>query len=177
MTQFEATGIALRNAGITNGREVGAYAIAQTAKIAFTYAVSLSGLLSPLYLAAYHYGGPIAVFPVTFAMSLVWGAVTLILFLLLRAGLSGVPVMIAGPERENVVTTRGGEIGAFVIAYLTVAVALMVLNGMYLGVLYASLSRGGQGAIAFAIGVSFSTAGAALIYVLFIALRAAFCRR
>jgi hypothetical protein len=177
MSQFEATGIAPRNAGISNGREVGAYAIAQIVKIALTYAASLSGVLSPLYLAAYHHGGAVAVFPVTFAIGVVWGAVTLILFLLLRAGLGGVPAMIADPGRENVVTTRGGEIGAFVVAYLTVAVALMVLNGMFLGPLYVSLSRSGQGAIAFAIGISFSTAGAVAVYFLFIALRAAFCRR
>jgi hypothetical protein len=177
MTQLEPTGIAPGNAGVSNGREISAYAIAQITKIALTYAVSLSGLLSPLYIAAYHRGGPFAIFPVSVAISVVWGAVALALFLLVRTALGGVPAMIAGSGRENVVTTRGGEIGAFIVAYLTVTVVLMIVNGVFLAFFRNSLSQGGQSAIAFAVGVSLSIAGAVVVYFLFIGLRAVFCRR
>jgi hypothetical protein len=39
MTQFGAIDVTPRNGGITNGLEIGAYAIAQAIKIAVTYAV------------------------------------------------------------------------------------------------------------------------------------------
>jgi hypothetical protein len=94
MTQFGGT--AVRNEGISNGREAAAYAIAQTIKIALVYSLSFSGLLSPLYMAAFKTGGPIAVIPVTFAINVIWGGVTLLLFVALRAALGGVPATIGG---------------------------------------------------------------------------------
>jgi hypothetical protein len=176
MTQFSTT-TALRNEGISNGREVGAYAIAQAIKIALTYAVSFSGLLSPLYAAAFKSGGAIAVVPVTFILNLVWGGVTLLLFLGLRAALGGVPAMIAGTGREGAFTSRGGEIGAFVLAYLLMMVALMIVSGVFLSAFYGLLNRSGQMQIVYAIGLSISLANAAVVYLIFVALRSAFCRR
>jgi hypothetical protein len=174
MTQFTST--AVRNEGISNGREVGAYAIAQAIKIALVYAVSFSGFLSSLYMAAYKTGGPIAVIPVTFSINVVWGGVTLLLFVGLRAALGGVPAMIAGPGRESIFTSRGREIGAFVIAYLLMIVALMVASGLFLSALYGSLNHNGQMQIVYAIGLSISLVNAAVTFLIFVALRAAFLR-
>jgi hypothetical protein len=176
MTQFDTT-TALPSEGISNGREVGAYAIAQAIKIALTYAVSFSGLLSPLYAAAFKNGGAISVLPITVVINVAWGGVTLLLFLGLRAALGGVPAMIAGPGREGAFTSRGGEIGAFVIAYLLMIVVLMIASSVFLSAFYGSLNRNGQMQIVYAIGLAISLTNAALVYLIFIALRSAFCRR
>jgi hypothetical protein len=177
MTQFDVPGGALRNSGLTNGREVGAYAIAQAVKIVLTYAVSFSGLLSPLYMAAFKSGGAIGVIPVTFVINVVWGGVALLVFLALRGALGEVPAVVAGPGRESAFTSRGGEIGAFVIAYLLMLIVVLMLSGMYLTPIYATLGRNGQSHIVFMIGLSISLVNAAIVYSIFIGLRAAFCRR
>jgi len=176
MTQFDAVGAAPKNAGISNGREIGAYAIAQAIKIVLTYLVSFSGLLSPLYLAAYKSGGAVGTVPITLGVNIVWGTAALLLFLALRSALGGVPTMIAGPGGEAAFTSRSGEIGAFVVAYLLVLVVVLVLNGMFLAPLYASLARGGQSQIVLAIGFSIALVNVAIVYAIFIGLRAAFCR-
>jgi len=174
MTQFGAIDVAARNVGITNGREIGAYAIAQAVKIALTYAVSFSGLLSPLYLAAYRSGGAIGVIPVTFVINVLWGGIALLLFLALRAALGGVPTMVA--DSESALTSRGGEIGAFVVAYLLMIIVVLTLNALLLAPIYAALGRGGQSELIFAVGLSISLVNAVLVYLLFVGLRSAFCR-
>src|SRR3984957_8444543 len=141
MTQFGAILPATQNSGIANGREIGAYAIAQAIKIALTYALSISGLLTPVYLWAYHNGGPMAVVPVTVAISACWAAVLLVLFLGLRGALGGVPRMITGPAGDHAFTSRGGEIGAYVISYAILIAVLTGLNGAMLGPFYASMNR------------------------------------
>jgi len=176
MTQFDASGAALRNGSLTNGREIGAYAIAQAIKLALTYALSFSGLMSPLYLAAFRAGGAMGVVPLTFVVNLVWGSIALLLFLALRAALGGVPAMIGQPGQEGAFTSRGGEIGAFAIAYLLLMVAVLALNSAYLGPIYATLSRNGQSQVIFAIALAVSLVNALMVYLLFIALRSAFCR-
>ena len=176
MTQFDTPGIALRNGGLTNAREIGAYAIAQAVKLALTYAVSFSGLLSPLYLAAFKAGGAIGVVPVTFAINIIWGSVALLLFLALRAALGGVPLMIGGSGRDSAFTSRGGEIGAFIIAYVLMMIVVLLLHSAYLGPVYAALSRGGQSQIVFAIALAISLVNALIVYPIFIGLRSAFCK-
>ncbi|HEV2187251.1 MAG TPA: hypothetical protein VGR70_08580 [Stellaceae bacterium] len=145
-------------------------------KIALVYALSYTGLLSPLYLAAFRAGGAIAVVPVTLGLNIVWGGVVLLLFLALRVALGGVPTMVAGAGQESAFTSRGGEIGAFVVAYLLIMISVLTFNGLFLSPLYASLGRGGQGQIAFAIGLAISLVNAVLVYLIFIGLRSAFCR-
>jgi hypothetical protein len=176
MTQFAAPDVAPQNGGLTNGREIGAYAIAQGIKLALTYAVGFSGLLSPLYLAAFKAGGAAGVVPVTFVINVVWGGVALLLFLALRAALGGVPAMVGGSGRDSAFTSRGGEIGAFIIAYLVLIVAVLILHSAYLAPIYAELSRSGQRQIVMAIGLAISVVNAALVYPIFIGLRSAFCR-
>jgi hypothetical protein len=174
MTQFGVIDVASRNGGITNGREIGAYAIAQAIKITLTYALSFSGLLSPLYLAAYKSGGTLAIIPVTLVINVLWGGLALLLFLALRAALDGVPATVGGSD--GAFTSRGGEIGAFVIAYLLMLIVVLALNGLFLASIYAALGHGGQQELVFAIGLSISLVNAALVYLIFIGLRSAFCR-
>jgi hypothetical protein len=174
MTQFGAIDVTPRNGGIINGREIGAYAIAQAIKTAVTYAVSFSGLLSPLYLAAYRSGGAIGIIPVTFVVNLLWGGVALLLFFALRAALGGVPRMVG--SNESAFTSRGGEIGAFVIAHLLLIVVVLALNSLFLAPIYAAFSHAGQSQVVFVIGLSISLVNAALVYLIFIGLRSAFCR-
>jgi hypothetical protein len=176
MTQFDSPLVASENAGLTNGREIGAYAIAQAIKIALTFSVSFSGLLSPIYSAAFRTGGAIAIVPVTFALNVIWGSIGLLLFLAFRAALGGVPAMVARPGRASAFTSRGGEIGAFVIAYLLLIVLLLALNSFFLAPIYAALSHAGQSQMVFVIGLSISLVNAALVYLIFIGLRSAFCR-
>ena len=176
MTQFGAPAVVLQNGGLTNGREIGAYAIAQVIKLALTYAVGFSGLLSPLYLAAFKAGGAIGVVPVTFVINVVWGGVALLLFLALRAAFGGVPARVAGSGRDSSFTSRVGEIGAFVIAYLVLVVAVLILHSAYLAPIYAELGHSGQRQIMMAIGLAISVANAVLVYPIFIALRSALCR-
>ncbi len=84
--------------------------------------------------------------------------------------------MIAGADRESAFTSRGGEIGAFVIAYLLMMIVVLTLNAVLLSPLYASLGRSGQGQIVFAIGLAISLVNATIVYLIFIALRSVFCR-
>ena len=99
MTQFATADSEARNNGIANGREIGAYAIAQAIKLVLSFGLSLSGLLSPLYGWAYRSGGVTAIVPLTIAISVFWATLVLGLFLTLRGALGGVPAMIAGPDR------------------------------------------------------------------------------
>jgi hypothetical protein len=176
MTQFGSPLVTSENAGLTNGREIGAYAIAQAIKIALVSTVSFSGLLFPIYLAAFKSGGAIAIIPVTFALNVIWGSIGLLLFLAFRAALGGVPAMVAGPGRESAFTSRGGEIGAFVIAYLLLIVVVLALNSLLLAPIYTELGRAGQRQIVFAIGLAISLVNAVLVFLIFIGLRSAMCR-
>jgi hypothetical protein len=177
MTQFGAIYPATQNGGIANGREIGAYAIAQAIKLALTFGLSISGLLTPIYLWAYQNGGVVAVVPVTVMISVFWAAVLLILFLALRGALGGVPTMIAEPGREHAVTSRGGEIGAYVIAYAILIAVLTAINGAVLAPVYTSLNHDGRHSAAMTLALVIAFAGAIVVYIVFIGLRAAFCRR
>jgi hypothetical protein len=178
MAQFDAISPVTRNGGITNGREIGAYALAQAIKIVLSFAVSLSGLLLPVYLwASSQGGGGMVVMAVSLAVSLFWAVVLLVLFLLLRGALGGVPTMVAGPGREQSVTSSGGEIGAYVIATAILLAVMSVLSSTVLGPIYVALTRAGERGLAVGVGVLISTIGAVIVYAIFIGLRAAFCRR
>jgi riboflavin transporter FmnP len=97
-----------------------------------------------------------------------------LLFLALRAALGGVPTMVGGSE--SAFTSRGEEIGAFVIAYLLMSIVVLTLNALFLSPIYAALGHGGQSELIFVIGLSISLVNAALVYPIFIGLRSAFCR-
>jgi len=177
MTQFATVAPAPQNSGIANWQEFGAYAIAQAIKVALSFALSFSGLLTPVYTWAYRIGGVTSIVLVSAAISVFWATVLLVLFLALRGALGGVPTMIAEPGRAHAVTSSGGEIGAYVIAAALLIAVLTALNSAVLGPIYVSLSHGGQRSLATALAMSISAVGAAVVYAIFIGLRSAFCRR
>jgi hypothetical protein len=177
MTQFGTVIPAPQNSGIANWQEFGAFAIAQAIKVALSFALSFSGLLTPIYTWAYRIGGVTSIVLVSAAISVFWASMLLVLFLALRGALGGVPTMIAVPGREHAVTSGGGEIGAYVIAAALLIAVLTALNSAVLGPIYVSLNHDGQRSLATALALTTSAAGAAVVYAVFIGLRAAFCRR
>ena len=172
MTQFDASPVlpATENDGITNPREVGAFILAQLIKLAGTYALSFAGVLSPLYLWALHSGGQSGFLAVAAGLRALWAFLMFISFLLVRALLGGVPTIVASPRREYAVTTRGGEIAAFVLAYAIVIALVLVLNAAVLGQLYMALGRMLAPIVGFGISIIF----AAIAYAIFIGSRRAF---
>jgi hypothetical protein len=172
MSEIVSPTSAARNAGVT-GQEIAAYAIAQAIKIAASYALSYSGMLIPIYMWAAHYGGLASVW-LGLGFSLVYGGVTMLLFLALRGSFGGVPAMISGTQTF---TSSGGEIGAFVIAYAVGAIGQIAINTFVLNGFYIELYRSGQRALQMGIGATLSVVTAAIVFAIFIGLRAAFCRR
>jgi hypothetical protein len=174
MTQFEdpfATSPALANRGITNGREIAAYALAQAFRLTAIYLVSYSGALLPLYTWAFRSGIMVATYGVTAALSIVWGTAGLILFLVLRGPFGGTPALVSARGREQAITSSGAEIGAFIIAYAVSLIAVMALNIGILASIYRTLGQDGQRALVMALSLAVSIVNAIVVFVLFIALR------
>jgi|SRR6185437_6339953 len=177
MTQFD--GAVSRNAGLTSGREVLAYALAQTIKIALADAVSFGGLLSPLYqwlahTMAGHGQLGIALIVVTTAINALWTILGFAIFLVLRGLCGGTPAIFGGSGHEEAVTTRGAEIGAFALAYAIMVALLTTVNAVFLSQVYVSLYRSGEKLAAFGLGLTMSILSAAIVYAIFIAFRRAF---
>jgi hypothetical protein len=103
---------------------------------------------------------------VSVGISAVWGAAVFALFILFRALFGGVPTMVSQGE-ETGATMRGGEIGAFVIAYAIVLAAIFLLNELFLAQAYVALGR----ALAPLLGLAITTVGAVMVFILFVALR------
>ena len=168
MTQFQTQSPILpasQNDGSTNAREIFAFVAAELIKTIGVYALTLSGMLNPLYLWALHINR--AVFwAVSAGLSVFWGAVVFILFVLFRGLFSGVP-MIVNPRRDTAVTTRGGEVGAFVVSYAIVVALILVLNGLFLAQAYAALGR----ALAPLLGLGMTIVSAVVVFILFVVLR------
>lgn len=177
MTQFD--GAASRNAGLTNGREVLAYALAQTIKIALADAVGFGGLLTPVYQWTNHtMAGQgqlgVAIVAVTMTVNALWTILGLIVFLVLRGLIGGTPAIVGGSGSEEAVTTRGAEIGAFALAYAIVVAVLTTVNAVFLSQVYVSLYRSGGKLAAFGLGLTISILSATVVYAIFIAFRRAF---
>jgi hypothetical protein len=169
MTQFQTQSPILpasQNDGITSGREICAFIAAELIKTVGAYLVAFTGALSPLYLSALHAGNRSLVWVVSAGISVFWGAVVFVLFVLFRGLFGGVPTIV-NRNQDATVTTRGGEIGAFVVAYGIVLPVILVLNGLFLAPAYAALGR----AFAPLLGLGTSIVGAVIVYILFIALR------
>jgi hypothetical protein len=177
MTQFDAPFAAqpaLGNRGITNGREIAAYALAQVIRLIALYLASYAGALTPLYTWALHSGIMVATYGVSAAISIVWGTVGLILFLVLRGPFGGVPSFTSAPGREQAITSNGAEIGAYVIAYAISLIGFMVLNIALLTPIYRALGQDGQRALVMAMSLAVSIVSTIVVFVLFIALRRGF---
>jgi hypothetical protein len=162
---------------ITNGLEILAYAIAQLIKIAVSTTIAYMGWLTPLYLLARGVAGPISAIPVAIALNIVWGTLTLAVFIVLRGLVGGAPVIVGGPSRERAITSSGPEIGAFALAYGIVVTVLLVVNAVFLTTIYADLYRSGLAQLALGLGLAISAISATIVFPLFIGLRRAFSGR
>jgi hypothetical protein len=169
MTQFQTQSPVLpasQNDGITNGREIGAFIVAEVLKTIGAYMLALAGVLSPLYLWAIHTGGHSLLLTVSVGISAVWGAAVLVLFILFRSLFGGVPTLVSH-GRDAGSATCGGEIGAFVIAYVIVLFVIFGLNELFLAHVYVALGR----MLAPLLGLGVSAIGAVIVFILFLALR------
>jgi hypothetical protein len=174
MTQFQTQSPILRatpGEGFTNAREVLAFIVAELIKTAGTYMLAITGALNPLYLWAIHAGNRPFLLAISAGISMVWGAVVLVLFFLFRGLFGGVPVIV-NRGQAAASATRGGEIGAFVLAYGIVLAVILVLNGLFLAQAYAMIGR----VLAPLLGIAISIVGAVLVFILFLALRRAMVR-
>lgn len=159
---------------LTNYREVLAYSVAHGIRILTVYLLSYLGVLAPLYKWAYSTGGSLAVLPVSFGLGLIWAGLALPLFLMARGLFGGVPAIVAGPGKEEAITSTGAEIGAYFLAHLIGIVALMVLNSLILFPLYTALYRSGHAGFSLPLGAALSVVTTVAVFVIFVALRRAF---
>jgi hypothetical protein len=172
MTQFSTFPQPVQNSGATSAGEIGAFVIAIVIKIAVVYAITYLQVLTAAYRWAFQSGHTIGVYVVSVGMSIVYAAVILLLFLAVRAAFGAVPARLGAPS--NAFTSSASEIGAFVIAAVLMIIALLILNTLFLGQFYVSLSRSGQQTLALGIGVALQIVQAAILYLIFIGLRQAF---
>src|SRR5262249_6503722 len=135
MTQFGPQATAPANSGVTNGREIAAYVVTQLVKFAFIYSITYSGVMTPIYMSAARSGVPFAAPLIGVVFSVFWGAVAFPLFMMLRAGLGGVPAVLAA-SGPNTITTRGSEIGAYAVAFLATLAVLQIVNMTVLPAVY-----------------------------------------
>jgi hypothetical protein len=169
MTQFQTQSPILpatQNDGFTNGREIGAFIVAELIKTIGAYMLAFSGALSPLYRWAIQAGNHLLVLTVSAGISVVWGAAVFVLFILFRSLFGGVPTIVSH-GRDAGSATHSGEIGAFVIAYGIVLIAILLLNGLILAPAYVTLGR----TLAPLLGLGVSLIGAVIVFILFLALR------
>jgi hypothetical protein len=175
MTQFDTQSPVLpdiQNDGITNGREIAAFFVAELAKFIGTYALTFAALLNPLYRWALYAGGRPAFFAISAGLSVCWGAMVLLVFVFARALFGGVPKIVGGQGRDDAVITCGGEIGAFALAYGIVIALILALNGLFLAQAYVTLGH----QLAPLLGLAISIAGAVIVFALFIGLRKGFVK-
>jgi uncharacterized membrane protein YhaH (DUF805 family) len=155
---------------LTNLRETWAFFLARAIVVAAQFAAT-PVLLAPLYMQLARSGGAALMSAASLGVSLVMWLATLLVFLVLRGGMRGVPAIVAKPGRRADVTTSSGEIGAFIIALLIVMVIFSVLNVLVIVPTYTSLRQSGQVALVVPISLFISAATAAAFYLVFIALR------
>ena len=116
---------------LTCWSEVAAYLIVQVLRIAVVFALSLSGILTPVFSAAYRWGGQVAFVTSGFVISLVWFALAFPLFLVARGFCGGTPAMIAEPGKRHAITSAGFEIGTYFVVNLLGVAASYTLKSCY----------------------------------------------
>jgi len=157
---------------LTNSREAAGFFLARAIVLAI-YFVAVPLLLTPLYMQLAGSGGAMLITVVSMGVSVVTWLVTLLLFLALRAGFSGVPPTVAGYGRRDAVTTSAAEIAAFLIAALIVMVALSAVTIYLLGGIYTSLRQSGATMWITPVAIAVSAVSAVVFFLIFIALRGA----
>lgn len=175
MSQYDTQSPVLpdfRNDGATNAREISAFVLAEIIKFAGAYALTYLGLMSALYLWAFHSGGRMLLLAVSGGVSAAWGVVVFVLLILFRALLGGVPTIIS-PQNQGPPMTRRTEIAAFALAFLIVLGILLLLNGLVLPQVYLALGR----SLAPLVGFAVSIVGSIAAFILFVCFRQSMIRR
>jgi len=161
---------------LTNMGEVMAFLVARVV----TYGVMLvmtPVFLGPLYGQLVRSGGRVLLSVVAEGVSVAVWLVTLLLFLVFRAGFAAVPEIVAPSSQRSAVTTSGGEIGAFVLSMVIDLAAVTALNIWVMFGVYASLRASSGAAIALmVIPFGIAIVSAVTLFLLFIAFRAAMSR-
>ncbi len=158
---------------LTSGSEAVAYFAAHALRVAATYAVGSAGLLNPLFRWAVAADGRGAVLPLSYAISVVWMLLALLVFLVLRGEVGATPALVGAPRGQHAIATRGAEIGAYLLSHGIGIVTLFVLYGR-LGTVFASLRQSGRPELAVALGMTTSMFVTVLMFTTFVLRRRAF---
>jgi hypothetical protein len=153
---------------LTNSREVAAFFTARAIVVAVLF-VAAPVFLTPLYMQLLRAGGASLMTVGTLSVGVVGWLVTLLLFIVLRGGLGGVPPMV--DQRPDAVISSTGEVGAYVIGVLIVLVLISVFNAVVLGPIYASLRQSGATTWMVPVSLGVSAASAVVFFLIFVALR------
>jgi hypothetical protein len=156
---------------LTNWGEAGAFLLARALTIGvmfFVYPV----FLSTFYLQLVRQGGANLLMVVSQGVAAAVWLVTLVLFLLFRAGFGAVPAAVA-PDRRDAVTSSGGEIGAYLLSAVVVMAAMTGLGKWVLPGIYVSLRTSGYAQAIAAVSLAISVAASVVFFLIFVALRAA----
>ena len=161
---------------LTNAGEVGAFVLARVLTYGVMFFVS-AFVLGPLYVQLLHSGGRGLLMAVSEGVSVLVWLVTLLLFLLFRAGFGAVPEIVAPADQRGAVTTSGGEIGAFLLSMVIDLAAVTALNIWVMPGVYASFrGSGGVNPALMVIPLGVAIVSGVVLFVLFIAFRAAMSR-
>jgi hypothetical protein len=156
---------------LTNWGEAGAFLLARALTIGVMFFV-YPAFLSTLYLQLVRQGGADLLMVVSQGVSAVVWLVTLVLFLLFRAGFGAVPAAVA-PDRRDAVTSSGGEIGAYVLSAVIVMAAMVGLGKWVLPFVYVSLRTSGYVQAIPAVSLAVSVVASVVFFLMFVALRVA----
>jgi hypothetical protein len=156
---------------LTNWGEAAAFLLARALIIGFLF-FAYPALLAAFYLQLVRQGGANLVMAVSQGVAAVSWLLTLVLFLLFRAGFGAVPPAVA-QDRRDAVTSSGGEIGAFLLSAIVVMATFTGLGQWVLPGVYISLRNSGHPEVIAAVSLSFSVVASVVFFLIFIALRAA----
>jgi hypothetical protein len=156
---------------LTNWGEVAAFLLARALMIGIML-FAYPAFLGAFYLQLVRQGGASLVMVVSLGVGAVTWLITLVLFLLFRAGFGAVPGAVA-PDRRDAVTSSGGEIGAYVLSAVIVMAAATGLGKWVLPGIFVSLRTSGHVQAIAAVSLAISAVSSVVFFAIFIALRAA----
>jgi hypothetical protein len=157
----------------TTGGEIAAFFLARAMSLAVYYAANAM-FLGPLYLQVYKVGGRAAMMAFGIAIGLVGWLITLLLLVVVRGGLGGVPPAVA--VDRNAIMTSGAEIGAFLLAFVANTMLLTMLNTLVIAGIYQWLRVSGHTGFTALVALGVSAVSAVVFFVIFVALRGAMVR-
>lgn len=155
---------------LTNWGEAAAFLLARVLAIGFIF-FAYPMFLSGFYLQLIRQGGANLLMAVSQGVSALMWLVTLVLFLLFRAGFGAVPGNVA-PDRRDAVTSSGGEIGAFLVSAVVIMATVMGVNMWVLPGIYASLRTSGHVQAIAGVSLAISVAASVVFFLIFVMLRA-----